>query len=213
LYGFSAHVVPRPHDWPAQHHITGFWFADPSTSWQPPLDLQRFLHAGSPPIAIGWSSMTDEGVRRLVPHVLAALQHHQQRAVLLGAGSAHADLLLPPSMFAIDAVPHGWLFPQVAAVVHHGGAGTTAAILRAGLPTVVTPFAVDQFFWGERVHALGTGPAPVPARLLTAERLAAILNRAVNDPTIRRGASELGEQIRSEHGVANAVSLLQRIAG
>jgi UDP:flavonoid glycosyltransferase YjiC (YdhE family) len=106
----------------------------------------------------------------------------------------------------IDGAPHGWLFPRVAAVVHHGGAGTTAAGLRAGRPTVVCPFAADQPFWGARVHALGAGPPPIPQRRLTADTLAAAIDAAVRDPRMRRTAAALGDAVRAERGVARAVA-------
>lgn len=110
----------------------------------------------------------------------------------------------------IDAVPHDWLFPQVAAVVHHGGAGTTAAGLRAGVPSIVIPFMGDQPCWGERVSQLGVGPKPIPRRRLSVEGLAAAIRTATIDPEIRARAAGLGAQIRAEDGVARAVEAVQR---
>jgi UDP:flavonoid glycosyltransferase YjiC (YdhE family) len=111
----------------------------------------------------------------------------------------------------VDSVPHAWLFPRVAAVVHHGGAGTTAAGLRAGIPSVIVPFHGDQPYWGQRIAALEAGPEPIPRSKLTAERLAQAIHRALNDQTVRERAADLGMRIRAEDGVANAVAIVQRM--
>jgi sterol 3beta-glucosyltransferase len=112
-------------------------------------------------------------------------------------------------IYVTRAVPHSWLFPRVAAVVHHGGAGTPAEGLRAGKPTVIVPFVLDQPFWGARVRALGVGPDPVPRKRLTATGLAAAMTLAVTDADIRQRAAACGAAIRSEHGVDRAVDLVQ----
>lgn len=117
---------------------------------------------------------------------------------------------LPDNAFLVNSVPHAWLFPRVAAVVHHGGAGTTAAGLRAGVSTVIVPFFGDQGFWRQRVADLGVGAAPIPRKQLTAERLAQAIQTAVNDRTVRQCAGNLGEKIRFEDGVANAVTIIQK---
>ena len=109
----------------------------------------------------------------------------------------------------VDSVPFSWLFPRVAAVVHHGGAGTTSAGLRAGVPSIVIPFFADQPFWGQRVAALGVGPAPIPRKKLTAERLAQAIHTAVTDQAMRQRAADLGVKIQAEDGVARAVTIIQ----
>ena len=118
---------------------------------------------------------------------------------------------LPASVFMVDSIPHAWLFPRVAAVVHHGGAGTTAAGLRAGVPSIVIPFLGDQHFWGRRVHDLGVGPAPIPRSKLTVDRLARAIEEAVTNTAMRQRAAELGSKIQAEDGIANAVEIIQRI--
>jgi UDP:flavonoid glycosyltransferase YjiC (YdhE family) len=118
----------------------------------------------------------------------------------------------PGSVYVVESVPHAWLFPRVAAVVHHGGAGTTAAGLRAGVPSVVVPFFGDQPYWGRRVAALGVGPAPIPRQQLTAERLAAAL-MATTDEGMRGRAAELGARIRAEDGIARAAAVVDDYAG
>jgi sterol 3beta-glucosyltransferase len=119
---------------------------------------------------------------------------------------------LPETIFKIDQAPHSWLFPKTAAVVHHGGAGTTAAGLRAGKPSVIIPFFGDQPFWGKRVHDLGAGPKPIPQRKLNADRLAEALVEAVTNRGMMEAAAEMGRRIRRENGVADAVALIEKLA-
>jgi sterol 3beta-glucosyltransferase len=200
--------VPRPADWPATVAVTGYWFLDEGADWQPPRALVDFLEAGPPPVFVGFGSMAGRDPDRLGRAVLAALARAGQRGVVVtGWGGLRVDDP-PPGVFVAEAVPYDWLLPRVAAVVHHGGAGTIAAGLRAGKPTVVCPFVADQPFWGARVHALGAGPAPIPQRRLSAEALAGAIRVAVGDDGMRERAAALGAAIRGEDGVAAAVALL-----
>jgi sterol 3beta-glucosyltransferase len=145
--------------------------------------------------------------------VLKALEISGQRGVLSRGWAGLGDAELPREVLLVDEVPHDWLFPRMAAVVHHGGAGTTAAGLRAGIPTVIAPYFGDQFFWGQRVQALGVGPAPIPQKRLTSQALAAAIQTAVQDPTMRSQARRLGDRIRQENGVAEAVGLIHHYLG
>lgn len=120
-------------------------------------------------------------------------------------------MVLADTVFRVDSIPHAWLFPRVAAVVHHGGAGTTAAGLRAGVPSIVIPFFGDQPFWGQRLAELGVGLAPIPRKQLTAERLADAIDRAVTDQSMRQRAADLGTKIRGEDGIAHAVAIVQEL--
>ena len=210
LYGFSPSVLPKPADWPAWHHVTGYWFLDRPAAWQPPADLVRFLAAGPPPVSIGFGSMAAGDAPVLTRMALAALRMTGQRGVLLAGWSGFGRTDLPPDVFAIEAVPHDWLFPRVAATIHHGGAGTTGAGLRAGVPSIIVPFFSDQPFWGRRVAALGAGPAPIPRRQLTAERLAAAIRRATGDEAMRARAAAVGARIRAEDGVGAAVAVFEQ---
>jgi sterol 3beta-glucosyltransferase len=189
---------------------TGYWFLDAPPGWEPPAGLQAFLEAGPPPVYVGFGSMFMEGGPRQTKVVLDTLRLAGQRGVLAtgwGGLSAQPDT---PDVFFVEAVPHDWLFPRVSAVVHHGGAGTTGAGLRAGRPTVICPLVGDQWFWGRRVAALGAGPAPLPKPWLTAERLAEAITRAVTDPALRQRAAALGEAVRAEDGVGRAVAFIQQ---
>jgi UDP:flavonoid glycosyltransferase YjiC (YdhE family) len=213
VLGYSRHVVPHPADWPATLHTTGYWFLDAVQGWTPPLELTAFLTSGAPPICIGFGSMTTEDAQGLTRLIVAAVERAGGRAVLLGGWGRLGAAALPATIFSLDAAPHGWLFPRMAAVVHHGGAGTTAEGLRAGIPTVVVPHLGDQPFWGRRVAELGVGPKPIPKGRLTADRLVVAIRQAAADVTIRDRAQALGQQIRAEDGVALAVEQIERALG
>lgn len=208
LYGFSRHVLPKPPDWAPWHHVTGYWFLKRPGHWQPPPALVDFLESGPPPVYVGFGSMTGRDPERIASITLEALARAGQRGVLATGWGGLRLGDLPRDVFTIDAVPHDWLLPHMAAVVHHGGSGTTAAGLRAGAPSILVPFGGDQYLWGRRVHALGVGPAPIVRPALTAERLAAGLRRATGDAEMRARAAALGECLRAEDGVARAVAVL-----
>ncbi len=182
IYGYSRHVVPPPPDWGPWLHVTGYWFPDPDPTYVPPPDLAAFLEAGPPPVYVGFGSIVDKEAGAVTRMVVEALATTGQRGILLDGRGDLDGGSLPPTILRIDSAPHDWLFPRMAAVVHHGGAGTTAAGLAAGVPSVIVPFFADQPFWGRRVAALGAGPAPVPIKKLTGERLAAAIRAATGDP-------------------------------
>jgi UDP:flavonoid glycosyltransferase YjiC (YdhE family) len=213
VYGYSPSVVPRPPDWDAQKVVTGYWFLDEDAAWQPSGDLAAFLEAGPPPVYVGFGSMIDTEAQAVTRVVVDALRMAGLRAVLLGGWANLGGDALPETILKIDYAPHEWLFPRCAAVAHHGGAGTTAAGLRAGRPSVIVPFFADQPWWGQRVHALGVGPAPVPRKGLTAARLAAALQQAATDAGMRERAAALGEHIRAEDGVGQAVEVIEKLLG
>jgi sterol 3beta-glucosyltransferase len=213
IYGYSPSVIPRPPDWGDYQQITGYWFLDGAQDYEPPAELADFLESGLPPVYVGFGSMVDHEREDMTRLVVEALGQAGQRAILLSGWSDLGSAVLPDFILRIDFVPHDWLFPRVAAVVHHGGAGTTAAGLRAGIPNVVVPFFADQPFWGWRVHNLGVGPKWIPRKKLTAEKLAAAIHQAVNDSTMIQRAEELGKRIRAEDGVRTAVQLVEQFAG
>lgn len=210
LYGYSPVVAPRPPDWPAHAQVTGYWFLDSPSDHRPPADLERFLASGPAPVFVGFGSMNDRDPEGATELVCRALELAGCRGVIVTAwGGLHAGNL-PGHVLALSSVPFDWLFPRMAAVVHHCGAGTTGAGLRAGVPTIGVPHFADQYFWARRVHLLGAGPPPVPRPSLTAERLAKAIRLAVDTPSIRARAAELGERIRREAGVVRAVELAVR---
>jgi len=211
LYGFSPSVIPTPSDWNSNTHVTGYWFVDESDNWQPPTTLLDFLQSGSPPVYIGFGSMSSRNPEQTADLVIQALTQSNQRAILLSGWSGLQKANIPNSVFMIDSVPHSWLFPRVSAVIHHGGASTTAAGLRAGVPTVVIPFFGDQPFWGQRIADLGVGTKPIPRKRLTAERLADAIHEAVTDETIHQRAAELGKQIQAENGIESAAEIISQL--
>ncbi|HYF66201.1 MAG TPA: glycosyltransferase [Herpetosiphonaceae bacterium] len=210
LHAYSAHVMPRPGDWAAQHQVTGFWFLPPPRDWSPPDDLRDFLAAGPPPVYIGFGSMMGGDPGQLTALVSAALARSGLRGILSGGWGALAASVPSDNLFFVENVPHHWLFPQMAAIVHHGGAGTTGAALRSGRPSIVVPFAFDQAFWGRRVAGLGVGPAPIPRQRLTEERLAHALAQATTQPALGERAAQLGALIGQEHGTAQALDQIHR---
>jgi UDP:flavonoid glycosyltransferase YjiC (YdhE family) len=211
LYGFSPSVIPPAPDWGDETHVTGYWFLDPPADWTPPPALVEFLQAGPPPVYIGFGSMSNRNPEETTDLVLRALSRAKQRGILLSGWSGLHKANLPDTVYMLDAAPFSWLFPRVSAVVHHGGTGTTAAGLRAGVPSIVTPFFGDQFFWGQRVAQLGAGPEPMPHKKLTVEGLASAIQTALTDQTMRRRAADLGAKIESEDGVARAVAIVDQL--
>lgn len=209
LYGFSRTIVPKPADWSPTTHVTGYWFLDTEKGWTPPGALEAFLRNGPAPIYVGFGSMTNRRPQETTDLILQALAASGQRAVLLSGWDGLHGVDLPPSVFMVDAIPHEWLFERVSAVIHHGGAGTTAAGLRAGVPSILIPFFGDQPFWGERVRALGIGPAAIPRRKLTPMALAGAIEQAVSDETMRQRAAEFGARIREEDGVGRAAEIVE----
>ena len=211
LYGFSPSVIPAPSDWNDQTHITGFWFVDEADDWQPPAALLDFLQAGPAPIYIGFGSMSSRAPEQTADLIIQALKLTNQRAILLSGWGGLQKANIPDSIFMIDAIPHSWLFPRVSAVVHHGGASTTAAGLKAGVPSVIIPFFGDQPFWGQRVAELGVGSKPIPRKKLTAERLANAIQEVVTNEDMRQRAAKLGKQIQTENGIESAVEIFNEL--
>lgn len=213
LGAYSPTLIPHPPDWPDNVHVTGALFLDDAGDWQPPQPLADFLQAGKPPVYVGFGSMGGEDPQRLADIVLGALAQSGERGLLLtGWGGLHARTT-PENVFVLDAAPHRWLFPRMAAVVHHGGAGTTAEGLRAGVPNVVVPFILDQPFWSARIRALGLGPDPIPHKELTAGRLARAIYTAVTGAGMRQRAGACGAAVRAERGVENAVEVIRTYFG
>jgi UDP:flavonoid glycosyltransferase YjiC (YdhE family) len=208
LYAFSPRVAPAPVDWPACHRVTGYWFLDELPGWTPPPELVHFFETGAPPVYIGFGSPGTRQPLRMLDTICQALDMAGLRAVLAFPPEMLVGRALPDTIFPAVDIPHAWLFPRLSAVVHHGGAGTTAAGLRAGLPAILTPLAVDQFFWGERLTALGVAPPPIPQRLLTAKKLGLALQQVVSDTAMHARARVLGGAIRLEDGVGVAVEII-----
>lgn len=208
MYPYSAHVLPVPKDFPPHVHVTGYWFLDHAADWQPDTDLLRFLEAGTPPVYVGFGSMGGRKGLERARIVLDALEKSGQRGLLISGWGGLKTSDLPENVFLAESIPHNWLLPRMAAVVHHGGAGTTAAGLRAGKPAIICPFLGDQPFWGKLVYERGVGTKPIPQGRLTVDALAEAITTVVNDDGMKQRAAELGEKIRAEDGIARAVEIV-----
>lgn len=212
LYAYSPHVVPVPPDWGDNVLVSGYWFLD-SQEWRPSDALTAFLDAGEPPIYVGFGSMPGLDPRAMTTIVIEALARTGKRGLLATGGGALEAQHVPGNVHMIADAPHDRLFPRVAATVHHGGAGTTAASLRAGKPTAICPFFGDQPFWGRRIAELGVGPHALNRKTLSSESLAVAI-AAMDDPQMRHRASSLGDAIRREDGVTAAVTFIEsRVIG
>ena len=209
LYAYSPHVVPRPVDWGPDVSVTGYWFLD-EPDWQMPDDLRDFLAAGDAPIYVGFGSMPGLNPDQLTAQVAAALTRIGRRGLLATGGGALKVPTGATHLHAITAAPHEQLFRHVTAVLHHGGAGTTGAALRAGLPMAICPFLGDQPFWARRIAELGVGPQPLDKRRLSVDTLTEALS-ATDDPNMRRRAAALGRMIEAERGLDDAVALIEAI--
>lgn len=207
IYGVSPSLLPTPADWPANVRLCGQWLA-PSPAWTPPQDLADFLAAGEAPIYVGFGSMTGFDNVRLLDALIGAAAG--RRALFHPGWSGVDPKALPDNFHVIGDTPHDWLFPRMAAIIHHGGSGASHSAARAGVPSIVTPFAGDQAFWAERLRLAGVAPAAVDGRRPRAEAFARALDFAAAPPA-RTRARALGEAMRAEDGVRDAVAVLERI--
>lgn len=210
LYPFSPAVFPKPPGWGPSAVVTGFWSLDAQVDPEPPAALRAFLDAGPPPVCLGFGTQLDPDPVATTATMVQALRRAGRRGVLLRPPEALAGASLGDDLFALERVPHDWLFARCSAVVHHGAAGTTATALRAGVPAVVVPHNADQFSWGGRLAELGVSPPPIPRRQLTAQRLQEAIAVATTDAGMRRRAESLAERLRGEDGVARAVEAFTR---
>lgn len=214
LHAFSPQVVTRPADWPGTAHITGYWLTGHEPAWSPPRRLAGFLDAGDPPVYLGFGSMPVDSPAALAGAVtMTARQtgarfivHSHNRELTRRLGGHGGEIL------TVRHVPHAWLFPRTAAVVHHGGAGTTGAAVLAGRPQVIWPFGVDQHFWASRMASLGVAVPARPVRALTGTRLAGAVAQAIGDRSVAERARDLGARVRAEDGLGEAVAHLERLA-
>jgi sterol 3beta-glucosyltransferase len=208
-HGYSPRVVPRPRDWPDNVEVVGYWWSSVPSTWRPDAQLLEFLDAGPPPIFVGFGSLAVGSGEQLGHLIEAATREAGVRAVVQSGWAevsvAGADVL------QIGDTPHEWLFPRMAAAVHHAGAGTTGAALRAALPTVAVPVMADQPFWAERIHQLDLGPAPIPFAELTPQRLAAAMRAAVDYPRHRQRAKELARDLSAEDGAGAVADRIEQL--
>ncbi|KAK9281325.1 hypothetical protein L1049_004224 [Liquidambar formosana] len=204
-YIWSPHLVPKPKDWGPKVDVVGFCFLDLASNYEPPQPLVKWLEAGEKPIYIGFGSLPVQEPEKMTQTIVEALEITRQRGIINKGWGGLGNLAeAKDSIFLLDNCPHDWLFLQCKAVVHHGGAGTTAAGLKAACPTTIIPFFGDQPFWGERVHARGVGPAPIPVEEFSLSKLVEAI-KFMLEPKVKERAVELAKAMENEDGVEGAV--------
>ncbi|KAH7446309.1 hypothetical protein KP509_01G051000 [Ceratopteris richardii] len=208
-YMWSPHLVPKPQDWGPLVDVVGFCYLSLAHDYTPPDSLVKWLAAGQKPIYVGFGSLPVEQPKKMTDIIVEALKHTNQRGIIDKGWGGLGNYETPDFIYLLENCPHDWLFPQCAAVVHHGGAGTTAAGLKAGCPTTIVPFFGDQPFWGERVYAKGVGPPPIPVQQFSLEKLVQAMT-FMQDPEVKQRALELSAQILEEDGVEVAVDAFYR---
>jgi sterol 3beta-glucosyltransferase len=213
LIPISPYVIPSDPRWETRHKMTGYWFVETPDNWSPPEELVTFLKAGDPPVVINLGAMAlgDDDDEDLIDLVLTGLENVGVRAVLQGWNTHLVQKKLPTNVIHIGAIPHTWLLHQACAFIHHGGFGSTAAAFQAGIPALVIPHIIDQFIWGQKVHELRVGVAPIPRKKISEENFTKALAQLVSDSRLQENAAALGEQIRAEKGLETAVGLIEDI--
>jgi UDP:flavonoid glycosyltransferase YjiC (YdhE family) len=206
----SQHVVQRPADWDKHWQVTGYLFDD-DPEWTPPQVLSDFLEAGDAPVYIGFGSMPDHKPQATTRLIIDAVQQSGKRAVILTGWAGLGTEDVPENIHILKYAPHSWLFPKMAAVVHHGGAGTTAAGFRAGVPTIIVPHNADQPYWGRRARQLGVGTAPIPRKKLSVENLCNAIQTATTSSAMRENAQALSQEIQQEDGLGTTVKVVRDI--
>lgn len=210
-YLWSPAVLPKPSDWGDNIDICGFSFLPSKPDYKPPEDIANFLKAGPTPIYVGFGSIVADDQTTLTKTVFEAVRKSGQRAIVSkGWGNLGVKgVEVPDNILVIGSCPHDWLFRQVSCVIHHGGAGTTAAGLALGCPTIIIPFFGDQQFWGEIVAQAGAGPLPIPHRQLTVDKLSDAIKKAL-EPSVKERARELATKMEKESGVRDGVRSFHR---
>ena len=208
LCAWSPSLLPASADWPPRVHITGYYFFPEDHSYQPPVELLSFLEGGDAPVCITFGSMVNREKERIDRIVRESLKKTANRGLIL-SGWGGVKSLSSDDVLYLESAPHAWLLPRCKMLVHHGGAGTTAAGLRAGIPNIVIPFMADQPFWGRRVHAVGVAPRPIPVRDLSVENLTRAMAEA-DGAEIRKRAQAVGQRICSEDGIGETIKYIEK---
>lgn len=207
LVSCSNHIFARPDDWSPHVHQNGYWVVQEPEEYQPDPELAAFLATGEKPVYVGFGSMFDRAdIEQVGGTIIEALILAGKRGVLGGMSGLKN---LPDSIITVENVPHTWLFPRMAAVCHHGGAGTSAAGFQAGVPSIIVPFALDQFAWAQRSYELGIGSKPLPFKKLNANRLADAI-RFSTQPEVRAKAKAIAQLIGTEHGARDCALVVAR---
>ena len=210
LYAVSKQVLRAPADWPDHHRVVGFFFLG-DNGWMPPAELSEFIEAGERPVVISFGSMVHDDPEAITGLIIDAVGRAQRRAIIQQGWSGLGKHEMPPHVFMAGFVPHSWLFSRAACVVHHGGAGTTAATFKAGVPSVVVPHTLDQPIWGEFSKALGCAGGVIPFARLTAENLAQAIARTLDSERHSRAAAVVRKVVEAEQGVSTARRFIEQL--
>jgi sterol 3beta-glucosyltransferase len=208
LCAWSPAILPPSSDWSPNVHVTGYYFFPEDHMYQPPAELVSFLQEGAAPVCITFGSMVNREAKKIDNIMQTALKQTGHRGIVLSGWSKIAESSSTDLLY-LHSASHDWLLPRCKMVIHHGGAGTTSAGLRAGIPNIVVPFTADQPFWGRRVHAIGAGPSPILLKNLSVKKLTHAMAEMDND-ILRKRAQAIGQQLRSEDGVGLAVKLIEK---
>lgn len=216
LVPISGEICPPNPLWEPRHKVTGYWYAPSPHSWTPPADLLDFLKAGDPPVVVslGAMSISGEDAKEAAEITIDAIQNAGVRAIIQGWDEPLKEMTLPPTIYHAGSIPHEWLLPQAAALIHHGGFGTTAAGFHSGIPQIVIPHIIDQFIWGQKVYELGVGPQPINRTKLERLVLTEAICQAIKNEEMSLKARSLGQKICAEKGVERAVEYIEEtVAG
>ncbi|EMD60710.1 glycosyltransferase family 1 protein [Bipolaris sorokiniana ND90Pr] len=211
-YMWSPSLIPKPKDWGPEIDISGFVFLDLASSFKPPAELQKFLDDGPPPVYIGFGSIVVDDPDAFTELIFEAVKQVGCRALVSkGWGGFGSNADCPDNVFMLENTPHDWLFPRCSAVVHHGGAGTTAIGLKCGIPTMIVPFFGDQPFWGAMVSKAKAGAHEcIPYKKLTPERLAEGIKQCLTEEA-KENVKKIADSIAKEgDGALNAVRSFHR---
>jgi len=211
MYSCSKYVVEIPKDWNDTTEMTGYWFLDKTSEYQPHRTLEDFLNNPSPPVCFTFSSLPIKNPKKLIEIVAMALKDTGQRGIIV---SGFTDLKvnnIPENILLTGPIPYSRLFPRVKIIVHHGGAGTTAEAIRAKRPMIITPYNVDQPFWAKRCFKSGVSTKPIPFRKLNSRNLAVAINQIMENKSYSQKAEELGKKISSENGVESAIKFIEKM--
>ncbi len=210
LCAWSPSILPPSSDWSLREHVTGYFFFPLDESYFPPSELDSFLKSGQPPVCISFGSMVNKNAERINKIVVEVLRKTNNRGIILSGWGGVMEQSSNDLLY-LESAPHDWLLPRCKMIIHHGGAGTTSAGLRAGIPNIVVPFTADQPFWGNRVHAMGVGPKPILVKNISVDKLMCAIAEAESN-VIRDRAQVVGQNIRSEDGIKNAIKLIELYA-
>ncbi len=211
LFGWSPNILSAPPEWGDNIHVTGYWVLENKSGYQPPVILEEFLSNGEAPVCISFGSMINRKADAIFRTIIQAIKARHQRAIILSGWSGIQDIQADEDILWLDTAPHGWLLPKCTALIHHGGAGTSGAGVRAGIASIVVPFTADQSFWGQRLWRLGVASEPIGVNKLTPGALNHALAKA-GTRDIRMRAKALGKTLREEDGLGVAVDLIEQHA-